>query len=354
MHQDTRSLLARAFGLQGGWTGGDEPTLVTPGFSGAAVWRWTDSTGRAFAIRRTPTSAFDAQDESRRWLFAQTWQSAGLPVTVPLRLQSSLPGAPTAHALCDPRDPLSIWTVEPWLPGQSDYSARPTADRLASALLRLAQLHRVSEQSPALQRYRWNGPPSGLKRRFDLWQDQLRSPLGFHSDSLNTRISRLPEPLRGLGRTWQQKAPEYASTLLPAWSQAITWTVPNIPCVRDLWHDHLLFTGDELTGLIDLHAAATDSPVTDLARLLGSLHPHEPERWREALAVYESVRPLSPVERACLPLYERTSVLLSGTHWLNRALQEPETLLADITRVTERWSSLYERLLHPLPLFPTM
>jgi hypothetical protein len=353
------SVLARHFGLSGDWTGAAEPKQVTPGFSGAQVWRWVDSGGRHFAIRRTALPEFDPQEEANRWLFAQTWQAEGLPVSVPLKLTSRPPQAPAAnalpaHALAAPCDPLSIWTIEPWLPGRSDFSTNPSAKRLASTMTRLAQLHEISERASALQPFRWHGPPAGLMRRLKLWHDQLRGPFGFDSQMLDVRISRLPEPLQTLGRLWRHAAPRYASALLPAWSEAITWQVLNVPSVRDLWHDHLLFTGDDLTGLIDLHAAATDSPVTDLARLLGSLFPHEPDRWREALSIYESRRPLSPTERACLPLYERTSILLSGTHWLNRALQESEPLLADLPRVTDRWTTLCERLLRPLPLFPTM
>ena len=48
-------------------------------------------------------------------------------------------------------------------------------------------------------------------------------------------------------------------------------TAPLQVCHGDLWHDHVLFSGEEVTGLIDFDAMKIDSRALDLARLLGSL-----------------------------------------------------------------------------------
>lgn len=40
-------------------------------------------------------------------------------------------------------------------------------------------------------------------------------------------------------------------------------------CFTDVHRDHVLYSGDEVTGLIDYGAVKLDSPAVDLARLFG-------------------------------------------------------------------------------------
>src|SRR5262249_8410933 len=116
-------------------------------------------------------------------------------------------------------------------------------------------------------------------------------------------------------------------------SLALDASVPLQPCLRDIWHDHVLLTGDEVTGLIDPHAARSDSVATDLARLLGSLVGDDRGAWNAALAAYQQVRPLSLAELALVELFDQSAVLLSGMTWLDwhclegRVFPEPEKVL---------------------------
>ena len=71
--------------------------------------------------------------------------------------------------------------------------------------------------------------------------------------------------------------------------------------IADIWHDHVLFQDDEVSGLVDFGAVRTDAVSLDLARLLGSLIEDEPRRWSEALDAYQQDRPLSPGERGADP-----------------------------------------------------
>src|SRR5437763_1299451 len=41
--------------------------------------------------------------------------------------------------------------------------------------------------------------------------------------------------------------------------------VPVQPCLCDVWHDHVLYTGDAVTGLIDYGEVKPDHPAVDLA-----------------------------------------------------------------------------------------
>ncbi len=62
---------------------------------------------------------------------------------------------------------------------------------------------------------------------------------------------------------------------------------------RDLWSDHLLFSGTEVSGIIDYGALRVDEPAADLARLLGSLHPFDVEVRSKAVQSY-NVTAMSP------------------------------------------------------------
>ncbi len=96
--------------------------------------------------------------------------------------------------------------------------------------------------------------------------------------------------------------------------------VPLHPCLRDVWHDHLLFTGDEVTGLVDTAATRTENVASDLSRLLGSLLGPWSERWETALDWYSQSRRLSGDERQLVQVLHASGVLLSGMTWIERQM----------------------------------
>jgi homoserine kinase type II len=92
--------------------------------------------------------------------------------------------------------------------------------------------------------------------------------------------------------------------------------LPLQPCLRDIWHDHILFIGDELTGIIDFGAVDVDTPATDIARLLGSLVGDDHAGWQIGLAAYSAVRPLSPEETLAVFALDTSGTLLAGCNWI--------------------------------------
>jgi Ser/Thr protein kinase RdoA (MazF antagonist) len=90
------------------------------------------------------------------------------------------------------------------------------------------------------------------------------------------------------------------------------------PCLRDVWHDHLLFEGERLAGLIDYAAAGVDTVATDLARLLGSLVEDDEGGWQAGLKAYREVAPLGREEERLARLLDRTGVAVGVFHWVRR------------------------------------
>ena len=112
--------------------------------------------------------------------------------------------------------------------------------------------------------------------------------------------------------------------------------------VRDLWSDHVLFepaAPGTVAGIIDFHAAGSDTPATDLARLLGSWRglgtDSLVERWREPLARYEQLRPLSTEERSLIDWLHASAVICGLDNWF-RWLVEESRQFSDANRVAER------------------
>ena len=54
----------------------------------------------------------------------------------------------------------------------------------------------------------------------------------------------------------------------------------------------------------------------DLARLVGSLVPDDPDRWMDAFAWYEEIRPVSDAETTVARLLDRTGVIGAAVNWL--------------------------------------
>ncbi len=75
----------------------------------------------------------------------------------------------------------------------------------------------------------------------------------------------------------------------------------------DMFPDNVFFLGDALSGLIDFYFAATDTLAYDVAVCLNAWC-FEPDfsfnitKGRALLVAYDAIRPLTPAERAALPV----------------------------------------------------
>jgi Ser/Thr protein kinase RdoA (MazF antagonist) len=312
------------------WHGGAVVSLGNRGgFSGARLWRVQGAVS-PLCLRAWPETETLERLQTRHVLMT-TARAAGLAF-VPAVFQSAAGSRAVAHA-------GRLWELAEWLPGQADYRDHPSPAKLTAACTALAQLHAAWEQyaEPAL------ALAPGVRRRLDWfqeWHDLLRSgwrplvPAGF--DAAATSIKRsmyllslhlpgVPERLR----SWR----EHRFFLRP--------------CLCDVWHDHLLFEGERLTGLIDYGAVKVDQVAVDLARMLGSLVEDDAEGWRLGLAAYRKVRALTADEEALARDLDVTGTLLGVVTWLRWLCAERKPLdraaglrrLEVLLRRIERWTS---------------
>jgi homoserine kinase type II len=91
--------------------------------------------------------------------------------------------------------------------------------------------------------------------------------------------------------------------------------LPRSVIHADLFPDNVLMLGDEVSGLIDFYFACTDITAYDVAVthaawcFAGDGRGFDPALSAALLFGYESVRPLSPEERAALPLLARGAAM---------------------------------------------
>ena len=226
-----------------------------------------------------------------------------------------------------------LWELTTWMPGTANFHDRPTPQRLEASCTALARLHLVWARTNAA-----TGPCPAVQRRLDSareWASLVNSGWqpGFPEDG---------DPVHPWARrAWQvlhYHFPRLCDSLAP-WADV---RLPLHPCLCDVWHAHILFEGDRVTGLIDYGSVKVDHVAADLARLLGSLVPDD-ERMTAGLSAYARLRPLSPQEVMLAHVLDRTGTLLGVTHWL-RWLYHEGRRFEDRTAVARRLAELVTRI----------
>jgi Ser/Thr protein kinase RdoA (MazF antagonist) len=296
------------------------------GFSGARLWR-IETTAAAFCLRAWPT---DGPTRARLqqihdWMVSAV--HAGLNF-VPRLLAGDTGKTSIDHA-------GRLWELSDWLPGKADFHDRPTPARIAAAFTALACLHRVwavlrSEAGPC---------PAVLRRleRYRDWSVLVRSGWQPEFGCVND----------GPTRPWAERAwtllrdrmPSIPETLAPFERQAVRLQ----PCLCDIWHDHVLFEGDRVTGLIDYGGAKTDHVAVDLARLLGSLAGDDVSLRAAALQAYARLCPPSHHEEALVRALDETGTLLGAANWLMWLYNEGRQF-DDRQEVARRLAALVQRI----------
>lgn len=114
------------------------------------------------------------------------------------------------------------------------------------------------------------------------------------------------------------------------------------PVLRDIWSEHVLFSGGRVTGVVDWLAAGIDTPATDIARLTGSWP--EPTLHRGLfLEAYSRRRPLADEAQALVGFLDAAGVVCAIDNWFRWTVEE-RRMFADMNRVLERIDRLLARL----------
>jgi homoserine kinase type II len=228
-----------------------------------------------------------------------------------------------------------LWELSRWIPGRADYLDSPSRRKLAAAMSSLAEFH-VCAQS-ALGATRLDYSP-GIERRGRQLerlpkgeQHELRRAVGNSVGELADRCHRLLDSVA-------QHAPAVCALLQPERRRRVTLQ----PCIRDIWHDHVLFVGEDVSGFVDFGAISVDTVAGDIARLLASLAECDLAAWQHGTEAYQKVRGLSDVELELVRVFDRANTLLSGVNWMRwlfvegRRFEEPLNVAARLDALLRR------------------
>jgi Ser/Thr protein kinase RdoA (MazF antagonist) len=328
------------------WLGGDAVRawpLAAGGLSGVSLYAVEHlATGRRFVLKRFHASA---TIDRCTWVHALMRQlrAAGIDV-VPEVIDRPEAPPETRTLLVDHRG--GPWELVAFMPGRA--TERPTAGQAAAAMQSLARLHVAA--AAWIDGGQAQGPAPGVIRR----REQARQLLAMPWRQRRAAIAGDADPV--VVAIFAQAIDVFESRggarTLEAVVAAKSGAIPLQPVLRDVWSDHVLFDehGGRVTGIVDYHAAAIDTPATDLARLLGSwsLAAERCERplleaWRDAIDAYEEVRPLASAERRLIPWLHATGVILGLDNWFRWTLEEGRTF-PDAPRMHKRITRLVAAL----------
>jgi Ser/Thr protein kinase RdoA (MazF antagonist) len=298
------------------------------GFSGARLWR-VASPARLLCLRAWPEPGPPPQrlraihalmDEARR---------VGLEF-VPAVFRTTSGATWVEHA-------GRLWELTAWLPGEADFRDRPTPQRLEAACTALARLHLAWSRAATP-----NGPCPAVRRRLDSAREWMALVSSGWRPAFHNKDDLIDAWGRRAWRVLDAHLPRLPERLA-AWADV---PLPAHPCLCDVWHAHVLFEGEAVTGLIDYGSVKVDHAAADLARLLGSLVPDDRERTAAGLAAYARLRPLSLQEQMLVRVLDETGTLLGAANWLRWLYREGRRFedraavarrLAELVVRSERW-----------------
>ena len=223
------------------------------------------------------------------------------------------------------------------MPGEANYHVSPTPEKLQAAMQALGKFHVAAAGYPQVERRRGTSPAICHRH------ERLSQWMGGEA----TEVARAIDPaywpaLEPRAREILRRFDAMADSVAGVLSAAVDAEVPLQSCIRDVWHDHVLFQGSEVTGLIDFGAMEVDSVSADVARLMGSLVGDDARRWGVGLEAYAAVRGLSDDELRLMKAFDVSTILMAGLNWLDwiyrqrRQFSDPQAVLRRVDEILHR------------------
>ncbi len=269
------------------------------GFSGSRIW-FEEKAGLVLKAIPVDGKSIPELAQIHRWV--EIAKEVGIE-TLPTILRS-------IHGTSTFEFGSHYWVLMTKSPGRADFRDDTNDRRLWIIMKELAQLHRIF-----YARFGTLGPIPGVSRRLAKLDNFSRvfdrfdwRCLEKHSLASNSGWDLVLYLSRNL--------PGQIARAMRDLERLKHYVVPIHPCLCDCWHDHFLFEGDQLTGIIDLDAMKIDHPAVDLARSITSLLPFNRELWPYVFGKYLEAGAVSDFPFEWIEILSDTGQIVAGLHWL--------------------------------------
>ncbi len=315
-----------------------EPLKNAGGFSGAQLWK-IESGQQSYCLRRWPDGVNLQRLAKNHQVLAKVAIQGCEFVPVPFCVAVDL-SSQTIERNCYEFPSLliaqsGIWQLEPWMRGRADFFERPSKTRLRAAAQALARFHLAVDSSHPGEE---DVCPAIVDRTSMLERLMQKE---FHQIANHSRTYAPPHFASVIEHT-EIGFKRLSRSMYERLKMCLQLRVRVTPVIRDVWHDHVLFSGDQVTGIVDYGAMRDDSRAVDVARMLGSFCENEASLWQDAIDAYRQISPLTDNELTLLPVLDQSTVLLSLVNWLrwlfveNRKFENAKDILPRMHHLCDR------------------
>jgi len=264
------------------------------GFSGATVWRGEFDGSPLLALKCHPSD----YPLERQHLIEKWWIRAG--------------HLPFVSELLGSHD---HWELAAWKLGKPCHHFEPNDPKLDAACAAILQLHDVWKP------FGKSGPIPGIARRIELLQSwNPTSETGLRAEAMRVVFRYLPEVMESL-TPWRNRR------------------FPLQPILADVHAEHVLFTGNAVTGIVDFGAMKLDHVAVDAARYLGDTCDGQGEAFQRGCEIFARHHGEETCPPELVELLDRSGTLAAIVFWLKREERTPEAT-ARLARQIERWHRL--------------
>jgi len=340
------------------------------GYSGARLWRFTSQDQRYLARR----FAKPASDRKKRIYWIQrtihTAYGNGCDFLAPTIVNES------GNSLIDDGD--FLWQIEKWLPGSATFWSEPNISKLKNAARAIARFHSLQFLIAKQQHSRPTidllassfdslgnsntaqsiyGEPQSIDDRIGLCHRHSKVDLKTIFKEMESQPSSIKSLLQQEAIEIHQRFNRNVISIVRELEQVKKKLRCSNPyefatasvCFRDVWHDHLLFDGNRLTGIVDYDAMRWDWVVNDIARLLASLFgsrfDQAPEDWEKFLKEYVGIFPLTQFDMEMLGVIDRANSILAPMNWVTWIYCENRDF-GESSKIRQRIGRLIVRMPH--------
>ncbi len=214
----------------------------------------------------------------------------------------------------------SLWQAERWIEGEASYESNPSNSKLDSIFGSLTQFHEISSKFSSKL-----GPVPAVRNRIS----RLHQLADIRSEEIRQSLQVRPAPLKArlfpLAIQVCELFHRFRDPVAHDLNQLSDQNLRLVPCFRDIWHDHLLFEGEKLNGIVDYGALDIDHPATDISRLSVSLASDDPSSFPNAYEAYRRHANLSDLEVELGFTLNRANILMSSMNWIDWIYRQERT-----------------------------